>query len=61
LANKGQKYKCDECGLIVVIEDPCGCETVELMCCQTPMKTAKTASKATKTKKEQKTAKSKKG
>jgi len=61
LAKKGQKYKCDECGLIVVIEDPCGCETVELMCCQTPMKTAKTTSKATKTKKEKKTAKSKKG
>jgi len=60
LTKKGQKYKCDECGLIVVIEDPCGCETVELMCCQTPMKPEKTASKATKTKKA-KTAKSKKG
>ena len=46
LAKKGEKYKCEECGLIVVVEDPCGCEEVELICCETPMKPVKGASKA---------------
>ncbi|MCW4031360.1 MAG: desulfoferrodoxin [Candidatus Bathyarchaeota archaeon] len=31
---KGEKYKCKECGLIVVVEDLCGWETVELLCCE---------------------------
>jgi len=43
---KGEKYKCETCGLIVVVEDPCGCETVELMCCEVPMKPVKAAAKA---------------
>jgi hypothetical protein len=46
LAKKGEKYKCEECGLVVVVEDPCGCETVELICCETPMKPVKAAAKA---------------
>jgi len=46
LAKKGEKYKCEDCGLIIVVEDPCGCETVELMCCEAPMKPVKAASKA---------------
>jgi hypothetical protein len=46
LAKKGEKYKCDECGLIVVVEDPCGCETVGLLCCEVPMKPVKVAAKA---------------
>jgi len=46
LAKKGEKYKCEECGLIVVVEDPCGCEAVELLCCEVPMKSVKAAAKA---------------
>jgi len=46
LAKKGEKYKCENCGLIVVVEDPCGCETVELLCCSVPMKPVKAAAKA---------------
>ena len=46
MAKKGEKYKCEECGLIVVVEDPCGCETVELICCEAPMKPVKAATKA---------------
>jgi hypothetical protein len=50
LAKKGEKFECEECGLVVVIEDPCGCEEVELICCKAPMKPtkakAKTKSKA---------------
>jgi hypothetical protein len=47
LANKkGEKYKCEDCGLIVIVEEPCDCETVELMCCEAPMKPVKEAVKA---------------
>jgi hypothetical protein len=45
LAKKGEKYKCEECELVVVIEDPCGCEEVELICCDAPMKPAKAKAK----------------
>jgi hypothetical protein len=43
LAKKGEKYECENCGLVVVVEDPCGCEPVELMCCSVPMKPVKAA------------------
>jgi len=47
LANKkGDKYKCEECGLIILVEDPCGCETCEIVCCGEPMKPVKAAAKA---------------
>ncbi len=43
---KGDQYKCDECGLVVLIETPCDCEdTGELICCEQPMKPVKAASK----------------
>ena len=45
MAKKGEKYKCEECGLIVVVEDPCGCEEVELICCEAPMKPVKEKAK----------------
>ena len=46
-SKKGVKYKCEECGLVVVVEDdPCGCEVVKLVCCETPMKPVKKAAKA---------------
>ncbi|MCX8153895.1 MAG: hypothetical protein N3E52_05635 [Candidatus Bathyarchaeota archaeon] len=46
MAKKGEKYKCEECGLIVLVEDPCGCETVGLLCCGAPMKPVKASAKA---------------
>jgi len=43
---KGAKYKCEECGLVVLVDQPCGCEpTCELMCCETPMKEVKPKAK----------------
>ncbi len=43
---KGEAYKCDECGLVVVVENPCECdESCELVCCQEPMKSVKSAAK----------------
>jgi hypothetical protein len=35
---KGEKYKCEDCGLVVLVEDPCGCESCEIVCCGEPMK-----------------------
>ena len=52
---KGETYKCDECGLVVVVENPCDCdESCELVCCEVPMKPIKTASKTTAPKTQQK-------
>jgi len=55
---KGEKYKCDECGLVVLVEDVCGCEDCDVVCCGAPMKQvkeekpkAKPAPKAAKSKK----------
>jgi hypothetical protein len=46
LAKKGEKYKCEDCGLIVVVDDPCGCDPAELISCGAPMKPVKATSKA---------------
>ena len=44
---KGEQYKCDECGLVVLIENPCECDdTCELVCCDVPMKPVKASAKA---------------
>ncbi len=57
---KGERYKCDQCGLILLVEDECGCEDCDVFCCGVPMKplkaekktvTAKAKAKATKVKK----------
>ncbi len=40
---KGEKFKCDECGLVVVVEDVCGCEDCDVVCCGAPMKPVKKA------------------
>jgi hypothetical protein len=45
LAKKGEKYKCEECALLVVVEQPYCCETVELLCSEVPMKPVKVAAK----------------
>jgi len=43
---KGEKYKCEECGLVVVVDDACGCSACDLMCCGEPMKPVKKEAKA---------------
>jgi hypothetical protein len=40
--NKGDEYKCDECGLVITVMEPFDCdESCELVCCQEPMKQVK--------------------
>jgi hypothetical protein len=31
------KYKCEECGVMVVVDEPCGCEPCDLTSCNVPM------------------------
>jgi hypothetical protein len=45
MAKKGAKYKCDKCGLVVVVDDPCGCSMCDLICCGEPMKEVKSKAK----------------
>jgi hypothetical protein len=41
----GSRYACGECGMVVVLEEDCGCQTIDLVCCGTPMKKKRTAAK----------------
>ena len=44
---KGEEYRCEECGLVVLVQNPCECdESCELVCCQEPMKPVKAETKS---------------
>ena len=41
---KGDAYKCSVCGLVVSVDETCGCiDYCDLVCCETPMKARRTA------------------
>ena len=42
-ARKGDMYSCEVCGLIVVVDEVCGCATADLVCCKAPMGRGKAA------------------
>jgi hypothetical protein len=44
-AKTGDRYVCDECGLIISVDEACGCETCEIICCDAPMEKAAPAAK----------------
>jgi hypothetical protein len=35
---QGAKYGCKLCGMVVSVVEDCGCRSVDLLCCSTPMK-----------------------
>jgi len=37
-AKKGEKYKCEKCGLLVTIDNDCNCEVCDLVCCGEALK-----------------------
>ena len=41
MAKKGEKYKCEKCGLVVTIDSDCTCSVCDLICCDSPMKKVK--------------------
>lgn len=44
---KGEVYECEDCGLVVLVENPCECgDECQIMCCEKPMKQVKTAAKS---------------
>jgi hypothetical protein len=45
VTKKGAKYKCNECGLVVVVDEACGCSPCDLICCGVPMKEVKPKAK----------------
>lgn len=45
MAKKGSKYECTECGIVVMVDDPCGCSSCDLICCGVPMKEVKKKTK----------------
>ncbi len=42
-AKAGDLLSCLECGLVVAVEDPCGCGATEIICCDVPMAKGKLA------------------
>ena len=48
---KGTKYKCEECGLVVLVDETCGCSECDLICCEAPMKEVPVKEAKTKAKK----------
>ncbi len=43
--NKGARYECEECGIVVLVDETCGCSECDLVCCDTPMKEVKKEAK----------------
>jgi len=35
---KKPRMKCELCGMVVVVDEPCGCAACDLICCGQPMK-----------------------
>jgi hypothetical protein len=41
---KGDVYKCNVCGISVVVDEVCGCvDACDIVCCEKPMKLKKQA------------------
>jgi hypothetical protein len=38
MARKGEKYKCEKCGVVVTVDENCDCVACDLVCCGVPMK-----------------------
>lgn len=46
---KGDSYSCGVCGIVVTVDEACGCaEVCDIVCCGEPMKPKKAKSKAAK-------------
>jgi hypothetical protein len=45
-AQKGDAYECAVCGLAVVVDEACGCEDFDIICCDQPMRERKSRSRS---------------
>ena len=45
--SRGDSYECGVCGLVVTVDEACGCvEACDIICCGKPMKAKATKAKA---------------
>jgi hypothetical protein len=44
-AAKGDQFSCDVCGLVLTVDEACGCAETMLLCCNEPMKPKRKAAK----------------
>ena len=44
--SKGDSYACDVCGLVITVDEACGCVDADIICCGAPMKERKVKVKA---------------
>ena len=49
-AKQGDYFSCAECGLVIVVDEPCGCSMTELICCEALMDKGKLAANKAKKK-----------
>ena len=48
-ATKGESYECEVCGLVVSVDEACGCvDACDIICCGKPMKEKKVRVRAAK-------------
>jgi len=45
MVKKGDKYECENCGIVVMVDEPCGCTPCDIVCCGVPMTAAKPKTK----------------
>jgi len=38
LVARGDRFKCEVCGAVLVVDELCGCAECDLICCGQPMK-----------------------
>jgi hypothetical protein len=42
-AKKGDNLSCEVCGLVLVVDETCGCGEMDILCCEKPMASGKMA------------------
>ncbi|MHB8770429.1 MAG: hypothetical protein ACYC7J_05485 [Syntrophales bacterium] len=47
-AKKGDYLSCNVCGLVVTVDEACGCASADVICCKKPMASGKVAAKKAK-------------
>jgi len=46
MAKKGDRYECESCGVVLIVDNACECSACDVVCCGAPMKLTKAAAKA---------------
>jgi hypothetical protein len=41
MVKKGEKYECETCGVILIVDEVCDCAPCDIVCCGAPMKVTK--------------------